>query len=106
MIKNNIGKTQKLRVISWPTNPKDVENSHSLKLILMKENDIQLIQSIYETIGESPRVYRNNILFLAPSDGEKGKFLNSLKSKIAWEKIKADAQIILKMPRLFNLIVN
>ena len=96
LIKNNIGKTQKLSVILWPTNAKDVENSHSLKLILMKENDIQLIQSIYETIGESPRVYRNNILFLAPSDGEKGKFLNSLKSKIAWEKIKADPQITLK----------
>ena len=103
LIKNNIGKTQKLRVISWPTNPKDVENSHSLKLILMKENDIQLIQSIYETIGESPRVYRNNILFLAPSDGEKGKFLNSLKSKIAWEKIKADAQIILKEAQIVQL---
>jgi len=96
LIKNNIGKTQNLRVIIWPTNPKDVENSHSLKLILMKENDIQLIQSIYETIGESPRVYRNNIFFLTPSDGEKGKFLNSLKSKIAWEKIKADPQITLK----------
>ena len=96
LIKNNIGKTQNLRVIIWPTNPKDVENSHSLKLILMKVNDIQLIQSIYETIGESPRVYRNNIFFLAPSDGEKGKFLNSLKSKIAWEKIKADPQITLK----------
>ena len=96
LIKNNIGKNSNLRVISWPSSPKDVENSHSLKLIIMKENDIQLIQSIYETIGESPRVYRNNVFFLAPSDGEKGKFLNSLKSKIAWEKIKADTQISLK----------
>ena len=96
IIKNNIGKNLNLHVIRWPTNPKDVENSHSLKLIIMKENDIQLIQSIYETIGESPRVYRNNIFFLAPSDSEKGKFLNSLKSKIAWGKIKEDTQITLK----------
>ena len=103
LIKNNIGKTQNFRTILWPTSPKDVENSYSLKLILMKENDIQLIQSIYETIGESPRVYRNNILFLAPSDGEKGKFLNSLKSKIAWEKIKADTQIVLKEEQIIQL---
>lgn len=96
IIKNNVGKSLNLRVNLWPSSPKDVENSHSLKLIIMKENDIQLIQSIYETIGESPRVYRNNIFYLAPSDGEKGKFLNSLKSKIAWEKIKADTQIPLK----------
>jgi len=96
LIKNNIGKTTNFRISLWPTTPKDVENSHALKLILMKENDIQLIQSIYETIGESPRVYRNNMLFLAPSDAEKGKFIHSLKSKIAWEKIKTDPQIILK----------
>jgi hypothetical protein len=103
LIKNNIGKTQNFRTILWPTNPKDVENSRSLKLIIMKENDIQLIQSIYETIGESPRLYRNNILFLAPSDGEKGKFLNSLKSKIAWEKIKDDPQISLKEEQITQL---
>ena len=103
LIKKNIGKTQHFRVSLWPTSPKDVENSHSLKLIIMKENDIQLIQSIYETIGESPRVYRNNLLFLAPSDGEKRKFLNSLKSKIAWEKIKSDPQIKLKEEQIKTL---
>jgi len=69
----------------------------------MKDNDIQLIESIYETIGDSPRVYRNNIFFLAPSDGEKTKFLNSLKSKIAWEKIKADTQIALKEDQIASL---
>ena len=103
LIKNNIGKTQNFRITLWPTSPKDVENSHSLKLILVKENNIQLIQSIYDSIGESPRVYRNNLLFLAPSDGEKGKFLNSLKSKIAWEKIKTDPQITLKEEQMIIL---
>lgn len=96
IIRNNVGKNSILRVTLWPTNPKDVENSRSLKLIIMKENDIHLTQSIYESIGESPRVYRNNLFFLTPSDGEKGKFLYSLKSKIAWETIKADTQITLK----------
>lgn len=103
LIKNNIGKSRNFRIILWPTNPKDVDNSHSLKLVLMKENDIQLIQSIYETIGDSSRVYRNNILFLAPSDSEKGKFLHALKSKIAWEKIKADPQITLKEEQIKTL---
>ena len=95
LIKNNIGQNHNLQVILWPKTSKDVANSHSLKLIIMKENNIQLIQSFYETIGDSPRVYKNNILFLTPSDGEKTKFLYSLKSKIAWDKIKNDSQIIL-----------
>ena len=104
IIKNNVGKNSNLLVILWPSSSKDVENSRSLKLIIMKENDIQLIQSIYETIGESPRVYRNNLFFLAPSDDEKRKFLNSLKSKIAWEKIKADTQITLKEDQEATLV--
>ena len=103
LIKNNISKNHNLRVMLWPTNSKDIENSHSLKLILMKENNIQLIQSIYETVGESPRVYRNNLLFLAPADAEKGKFLHYIKSQIAWEKIKADTQIILKEDQIRTL---
>ena len=103
LIESNIRRIQNFPVLLWPTSPKDVKNSHVLKLILMKENDIQLIQSIYENIGESPRVYRNNMLFLAPSDGEKGKFLNSLKSKIAWEKIKEDTQITLKEEQKITL---
>jgi hypothetical protein len=103
LIKDNMGKTPNFRIHIWPTNPKDVENSPSLKLIIMKENDIQLMQSIYETIGGSPRVYRNNILFLAPTDGEKGKFLHSLKSKIAWKQIETDSQIILKDAQIKKL---
>ncbi|KEQ56705.1 ATPase AAA protein [Marine Group I thaumarchaeote SCGC AAA799-B03] len=103
LIKNNVGKNQNFRVFLWPNAPKEVENSNSLKLVIMKENDIRLIQSIYETIGESPRVFRNNILFLTPSDGEKGKFLNSLKSKIAWEKIKSDPESTLKEDQITSL---
>ena len=96
IIRKNVGKNPDLRTTLWPSGPKAVENSRSLKLVIMKENDMDLIRSIYESIGESPRVYRNNIFFLAPSDGERGKFLSSLKSKIAWEKIRDDSQISLK----------
>ncbi len=103
IIRKNVGQAPNFRIFLWPKNPKDVDNSPSLKLVIMKENDIKLIQSIYETIGESPRVYRNNILFLAPSDAEKGKFLYSLKSKIAWEKIQADSQITLKEVQIKKL---
>ena len=85
----------RFKVIIWPSGPKDVENSHSMKLVILKENDLKLIESIYDTVGESPRVYKNNIFILVPSEGEKNKFSNSLKSKIAWENIR-DEKIPLK----------
>lgn len=96
LIRNNLGKARNLRVTIWPSSSRDVENSPPLKLIIMRENDQQLMQSIYETVGDSNRIYRNNMFFLTPSEGIKNQFMESLKSNIAWEIIKADPQIKLK----------
>lgn len=87
LVKENIT-NNRFKTILWPKTSKDVENSHSVKLVILKENDAKLVESIYDSVGEQPRVYRNNIFILAPAEGEKGKFLNSLKSKMAWEQIK------------------
>ena len=87
LIKENTT-NNRFKVIAWPKSSKDVENSHSMKLVILRENDLRLIESIYDSVGEMPRVYKNNIFILASSEGERSKFLNSLKSKIAWEQIK------------------
>lgn len=87
LIKDNVT-NNRFKVIIWPKSSKDVENSHSMKLVILRENDWHLIQSIYDTVGEMPRVYKNNIFILTPSEGEKNKFSNSLRSKIAWDQIK------------------
>ena len=96
LVKQNLGKISNVRTVLWPTDSKYVENSPSLKLIIMQKNDQHLIQSIYEAVGETPRIYRNNVFFLVPSEGEKNKFMDSLKSKIIWEKIEEDPSIKLK----------
>ena len=96
LIKSNLKKIKDLRVIVWPSSSKDVEDSSPLKLIILRSDDQKLINSIYETIGESKRTYRNNIFFLTPSDSTKHQFMESLKSKIAWELIKSNPQIKLK----------
>ena len=96
LVKRHLGKTPNMRIVLWPTSSKDVENSPSLKLIIMQKDDPNLIQSIYETVGETPRRYRNNVFFLVPSEGERVKFMDSLKSKISWETIRGDPSIKLK----------
>lgn len=95
LLESNVGK-QKLRVKIWPKNPSDVEDSHQLKLVLIAENDKETCNKILESKGESPRVYRNTIFFLCPSEGERGQFVDSLKSKIALEKIDKDHSLKLK----------
>jgi len=87
LIKGNTT-NNRFKVILWPKTSKDVENSHSIKLIILREHDVKLAESIYANVGEQTRVYKNNLFFLTPSEVEKDKFQNSLKSKIAWEQIK------------------
>lgn len=96
LIKKNIGQINEIRTVLWPTDPKDVEDTTTLKLLIMKENDGGMIRQLYDKMGESDRTYRNSMFFLAPSDGERIRFADSLKSRLAWELIRSDPQIKLK----------
>ena len=95
LLESNIGK-QKLRVKVWPQSPRDIEDSPTLKLVILRENSTKLCNDFLENKGETPRVYRNSIFFLCPAEGEKYQFTESLKSKIALEKILLDKQLSLK----------
>ena len=93
LVRKNVGKVREIRTVLWPSDPGDVEDSAPLKLAVMREDDKDLIQRIYESVGESGRTNRNNVFFLTPSDGEKRRFMESLKSRVAWERIKSDPRI-------------
>ena len=96
LVKKNVGCARGMRASIWPAGPSDVEDSTHIKLAIMKEDDYNLIKQIYDKAGESDRIYRNNVFFLAPSDNEKRRFMESLKSKMALERIKIDPQIKLR----------
>lgn len=93
LIKQKIGKAKGLKSILWPTGSRDVDDTPSLKLVIMKEDDHDLISEIHDKCGDSDRIRRNNIFFLVPSSGEKISFMESLKSKVAWDKIAKDPVI-------------
>ena len=93
LVRKNTGETKELKTILYPTKTKEIEDSPRLKLIIMKKNDDETIQYRHNKSGESDRIYRNNMFFLTPSDGEKIRFVESLKSMMAWEKIKDDPNI-------------
>lgn len=96
LVRRNVGRIRELKTILWPSDPKDVDDSTHLKLAIMRKDDRNLIERIYDTMGESDRTNRNSLFFLVPSDGEGGRFMASLKSKVAWERIRDDPHIKLK----------
>ena len=67
----------------WPRKSGDVDDLPALKIVIMREDDTKTFENIVENNGSVPRIYRNAVLFLCPSESEKGQFFESLKSKIA-----------------------
>lgn len=80
----------KLKVFLWPEKPRDIPDNEELKLIITKEKDVAFMRSVLESKGDTPRVNRNTLFFLAPSEPEIGPFQDSLKKRLAYEQIEAD----------------
>lgn len=86
-------KGEKFKVFLWPEKPKDIPDNDNLKLIILQEKNEGLIKNIIETKGDTPRVNRNTLFFLMPSESEKTSFLELLRRKIAYERIFSDKTI-------------
>lgn len=97
---------EKLQVFLWPDKPKDIPDSDELKLGILAERNESLMKSIIETKGDTPRVYRNTVLFMVPSDTEKSSFVELLRRKIAHEHILSDKTLNLKEDQRKEVLSN
>ena len=86
LLESNLG-SARLRAKIWPAS-RDVEDSPTLKLAIMREDSKGARDEILENKGDrAPRIYRNAVFFLCPSDAERRNFTEHLKSRIALERI-------------------
>jgi hypothetical protein len=84
---------RKLKVWPWPDKPKDIPDTEELKLVIARDKDKAFMQRILETKGDSPRIHKNTIFFLCPSEAEKASFQELVKRKIAYDQISADTTL-------------
>ena len=96
----------KLKVFLWPDKPKDIPDTEELKLVILPERDEGFMKTALETKGDSPRVYRNTIFFLCPSDAEKTAFGNLIKRRIAYAQIQTDRTLKLTDEQKHELSAN
>ena len=89
ILSESIGR-QRISTRVWPTSPSDIDDSPSLKLVVMPEDDADMCTEFIESKGDIPRIYRNSILFLCPSEAGQSQFTTSLKSKIALKNILSE----------------
>ena len=74
----------------WTDNSSNIPDTPEFKLIILKEQDNQLMKTIIETKGNSPRVNTNNIFFLTPLESKKFDLIKFLKKAIALDEIIND----------------
>lgn len=88
----------------WANDSSIIRDDEELKLVILKQKDEQKIAEMITTKGKSPRVFRNRLFFLFPSEHDKSMFIALLKRKIAYEKIKADKNLNLsdEQKRIIN----
>ncbi len=80
----------KLKVVLWPKKSADVADDQELKLVVLPQYDVGLLQEIFEKKGETPRVNRNTLLFLTPKEGERTSFQSFLRRHLGYQLLLAD----------------
>jgi hypothetical protein len=78
----------KFKVYIHPKYPKDIPDTEELKLVIMDTPKPR--KEFLTEHGDSPRVYRNVLIFLCPEEIQKSHFYDFLRKKLALASIKAD----------------
>ncbi|MGB9807681.1 MAG: ATP-binding protein [Thermosulfidibacteraceae bacterium] len=88
IIQRHISRDNKFRIYPHPKFPKDIPDNEELKLIILKSDkpDIDFI----EKHGESPRVFRNTIIFLCVDETQREAFHSYIRKLIALRHIEQD----------------
>ena len=84
-----------LKVFLWPNSAKDIPDTPDLKLIIVPQDNKRLMSETLESKGGSPRVYRNTLIFLYPSEAERITLRNSIKRLISYKQIQGDKTLSL-----------
>ena len=85
------GKNSKFSIYLWPNSHKDVPDSSSLKLAILQLSKPDKL--FIEKHGESPRVYRNTLIFLCPVPEYEESFYAFIREFLALKSIDADEKL-------------
>ena len=91
VIKAHISKSPKFRVHLHPKFPRDIPDTAELKLVILNKNRPD--KEFLEKYSESPRVYRNTLIFLCIDENQKESFHSYLRKLLALRSIDGDKKL-------------
>ena len=90
LLKNAIGGSSGLTVYLWPTQSEDIPDDENLKLIILPQKDEKKMVDILQNKGKSPRVNKNTLIFLYPSEARRSEFVTIAKKVLAYREFTRD----------------
>ncbi len=89
LIEKHISKEIPLKIYLW-TESKDIPDTPELKLIITRKKPIR---EDLEIKGETPRVYRNTLIFLAGDKNQEDIFHGFIRKLLAYQAISSDSSL-------------
>ncbi|PMP94108.1 MAG: AAA family ATPase [Candidatus Aminicenantes bacterium] len=78
-------------VYVWPDSHRDVAENPELKLAILKDNKPE--REFLERHGDTPRIYRNTLIFLAPDLNQKPILHDFLRRLLALRSVESDEKL-------------
>jgi hypothetical protein len=91
LLKNHTRKSSKFQIYIHPKFSKDVPDTSKFKLVILNRKDAA--REFIEKCGETPRVYRNTLIFLCADEPQKHVFYSYLRKFIALKNIESDTSL-------------
>lgn len=91
IVKNSISKSGPLKTYLFPKFSKDIPDTPELKLVIL-DKEVPGAEFV-EKNGESPRVYRNTLIFLCVDEYQREPFRSFIRKYLALEHVSKDKQL-------------
>ncbi|NIM17954.1 MAG: DUF499 domain-containing protein [Candidatus Aminicenantes bacterium] len=83
------------KVYIWETDPQKIPDTQDFKLLILETSSPSVMEDIRNKKGQTPRVYRNTIIFLNPVENERMAFHDTIRQQIAYRAIEKDPHLSL-----------
>jgi len=93
LLKKYSKNSSKFKIYIHPKFPKDIHDTDEFKLVILNKGEVD--REFIEKYGETPRVYRNTLIFLCTDENQKSTFYSYLKKIIALKNIEEDTSLSL-----------
>jgi len=85
--------SNKLKTYLWITESTDIIDDQSYKLVILKTADENLMKFLIDKKGSTPRIYKNTIFFLAPSENELNMLYSHARKHLAYKMTVEDTTL-------------